>query len=231
MIILAADTSSHYCSAAVWKDGNIISDISINNGLVHSQMLMPVIEQALNNCAAEFAQIDVFACSTGPGSFTGIRIAVSTIKGLAHAAGKPCVAVNTLEAAARGIYSPGNLVCALLDARRGQVYAAAYSDNIELIPPCALPVEELAERLRLLSKGRKIIFTGDGAGVHIAALTGLLDNARLAPPDISYQRAASAAVLASEAARRGEFISCFELDAFYLRKPQAEREYESKHNI
>lgn len=231
MIILAADTSSNYCSAAVWKDGSIISDISINNGLVHSQMLMPVIEQALDNCGIEISQIDVFACSTGPGSFTGVRIAVSTVKGLAHAFGKPCAAVNTLEAAARGIYSPGNLVCALLDARRGQVYAAAYSDGKELIPPCALPVEELAEKLRSLGKDRKIIFAGDGAPVHMTALTGLLDNALLAPPDISYQRAASAAVLAAEAAQNGALISCFELDAFYLRKPQAEREYESKHKI
>lgn len=231
MIILAADTSSSYCSAAIWRDGRIISDICINNGLVHSEMLMPVIEQALFNCSLEIGDVDVFACCTGPGSFTGVRIAVSTIKGLAQAENKPCAAVNTLEAAAAGVYSPEAVVCSVLDARRGQVYAAAYGEESCLLSPCALMVNELASQLVNLRAGRTIIFTGDGAQVHMEALSQTLDNIRLAPPQTVYQRAASAAQLAFEAARKNELISCFELDAYYLRKPQAEREYESRHKL
>lgn len=231
MIILAADTSSGYCSAAVWKDGRIISDICINNGLVHSEMLMPIIEQALFNCSLEPSGIDVFACCTGPGSFTGVRIAVSTIKGLAQAENKPCAAVNTLETAARSVFSPQSVVCSLLDARRGQVYAAAYADNSPIIMPCALPVEELACELNKARMGRTVIFTGDGALMHMESLSRLMKDIRLANPETAYQRAASAAQLAFEAAERGELISCFELDAFYLRKPQAEREYESRNKL
>lgn len=231
MIILAADTSSSYCSAAIWREGRIISESCINNGLVHSEMLMPIIEQVMLNCSLEPFDVDIYACVTGPGSFTGVRIAVSTIKGLAHAHNKPCAAVNTLEAAARGVFSPGNIICSLLDARRGQVYAAAYMDDWALIPPCALPVGKLAGELNKLRMGRKIIFTGDGAGIHMPALKGEMENIQFAPQGVSYQRAALAAQLAFEAAGRGELLSCFELDTFYLRKPQAEREYESRNKL
>lgn len=231
MIILAADTSSSYCSAAIWRDDRIISDICINNGLVHSEMLMPVIEQALFNCSVGIGDVDVFACCTGPGSFTGVRIAVSTIKGLAQAENKPCAAINTLEAASRSVFSPGSLVCSVLDARRGQVYAAAYVDEIPVISPCALSVDDLADQLEEVRAGRNIIFTGDGAHIYMDTFTQALKNIRISSSQTVYQRAASAAQLAFESAQRNELISCFELDAYYLRKPQAEREYESRNKF
>ena len=154
---------------------------------------MPIIEQVMLNCSLEPFDVDIYACVTGPGSFTGVRIAVSTIKGLAHAHNKPCAAVNTLEAAARGVFSPGNIICSLLDAaRRGQVYAAAYMDDWALIPPLRAARWKIGGRIKQAQNGaERLFFTGDGAGIHMPALKG---------GDGEYPVCASGSVLSASAA-------------------------------
>lgn len=230
MLILAADTSSKYCSAAVYRDGEIVSDLSVNNGKTHSQVFMPMVEQALSLCGAELSQVDAFACTVGPGSFTGVRIAVAAVKALSQAMGKPCVAVNTLRAAAYNISDAGALVCPILDARCGQVYAAVYDGVREVYPVSALALEELCDYL--YAEGRSVIFTGDGVSAHRERIMARLgEAARFAPPHLGYQRAAAAAVIGAEELAAGRTVGYAELEALYLRKPQAEREYEARHGI
>jgi tRNA threonylcarbamoyladenosine biosynthesis protein TsaB len=229
--ILAADASSQYCSVALWKDQTIICDLSINNGLVHSKTLMPMIEQALTLCETDIKSIDLFAASVGPGSFTGVRIAVSTIKALAQATNKPCAAVNTLEAAYYNIIDNGqNLICPILDARRGQVYGAVYCNGQEILALQAISVDELCTFLN--QKAENTVFTGDGMPIHREKINSLMGNkAIFAPPQLMYQRAAAAAQLAYRDYCNQCLLTYEELDAFYLRKPQAEREYDSRHSI
>lgn len=230
MHILAIDTSSQYCSVAVMRDGSIVSEVCASNGLVHSKTLMPMVETALANCSMSVGQIDLFACAYGPGSFTGVRIAVSTIKGLALPGNKPCVGVNTLQAAAAGLYCPGLQVCPVLDARREQVYTAVYKDGIAVLAPCVIPLEELMRFL--LETGTTTVFTADGLSVHAQAIQAAMGNfGQIAPVPLRYQRAAGVALEAMAAAKAGQTVSCFELDALYLRKSQAEREYEDKHGV
>ena len=106
--------------------GRIVHSIALNHGLTHSEALMPAVDAAMRASGLTCADIDAFAAVAGPGSFTGVRIGVCTAKGLAHAAGKPCAAVDALEALAMNFYGFGGLVCPILDARRGQVYCALF---------------------------------------------------------------------------------------------------------
>ena len=228
MLILAVDTSGKYCSAAVYRDGEIVSDLAVNNGLTHSQVFMPMVDQALSLCGETIARVDAFACAVGPGSFTGVCIAVSAVKAFAQAAGKPCVPVNTLRAAAYNIADQDVPVCPVMDARRGQVYTAVYENGREIYPVSAVALSELCEFLK--GTGKSVIFAGDGVGVHRPEIEYRLGStARFAPPHLCYQRAAAAAVLGAEEFRAGRTVNYADLAAFYLRKPQAEREYDAKH--
>lgn len=231
MIILAADASSKYCSAALLKDGEITCEIAINNGLVHSKTLMPMIEQVLSFSDVKVKDVDIFAAAVGPGSFTGVRIAVSTIKALAHAANKPCAAINTLEAAYYNIVDTNDaLVCPILDARRAQVYTAVYQNRKEVLPPQALPLGELCEFLK--QQESRCIFTGDGLPVHKEAIEKLMGaKAVFTEAPLMYQRAAAVAQLALRDYEKENLVTYQELSAFYLRKPQAEREYDERHKL
>lgn len=229
MIILALDTASRYCSAAVYRDGEIIAEQAVCCGLVHSKTVMPMVNNVLSSCSLKPEQVDVFACSSGPGSFTGIRIAVNAVKGLALPFNKPCAGVSTLEAAAEGIFAPGCVVCPVLDARCGQVYTAVYKDGTCLLEPAPVALEKLLDFLQGLNTG--VIFCGDGAGLHRETAAERLGGmAHFAPAPLVYQRAAGVAAVAARMAEENRLVSCFELDAVYLRLSQAEREYEAKHN-
>lgn len=226
MIILALDTASRYCSAALYIDGEITAEQMLSNGLVHSRTLMPMVDGVLSGCGIAPSDVDIFACSNGPGSFTGIRIAVSTVKGLALPYGKPVVGICTLEAAAAGVFAPGRIICPILDARCGQVYAAAYKDGEAVIQPAPILLDDLLKNPEL---GTEPVMCGDGIKIHRATISEKMPGAVFAPPPSSYQRAAAVAWAAAVRAERGQIQSCFELDAEYMRKSQAEREYEAKH--
>lgn len=229
MIILALDTASQYCSAAIIRDGEIIAEQAVCSGLVHSRTLMVLVDNVLKSVGLTTAEVDAYACSNGPGSFTGIRIAVSTVKGLALKDNKPCVGVCTLDAAASGVFAPDTVVCAILDARCSQVYAAAYKNGAEVIKPAPMMLSEL---LQSLADHPRVIFCGDGVRVHRETIAEAMgERACFAPAPLVYQRAASVALAASRMLAEGKATTCFELDAEYLRKSQAEREYEAKHGV
>ena len=122
MKILAVDTSAVCASVAVTENGKILSESSINTGLTHSRTLMPMIDSVLKNSEIALDSIDTFACSVGPGSFTGIRIGVAAIKGLCDALGKKCVPVSTLEALAHNLVGRCCTAVSVMDARCNQVY-------------------------------------------------------------------------------------------------------------
>lgn len=130
MLILASDTSGPSVSVALWQDGRLLGEITQNVGLTHSVTYLPLIENLMIGCSRHMADIDLFAVTVGPGSFTGIRIGISAVKAMAYAAKKPAYGVSTLEAMAWPYRScPGLLVCPMLDARNGRVFAGAWRDG------------------------------------------------------------------------------------------------------
>lgn len=228
MNILALDSSSTYASVAIMKDGIIAADIAVNNGLVHSRSLLPMAEYALQSIEMSIKDIDVFAVTVGPGSFTGVRIGVSTIKAMAQVNNKPCVAINTLNALAYNILSEGKITCPIMDARREQVYTAAFDSKMNcIIEPMAVGIDELLAILK--TKNEYVIFCGDGVEVFQEKIMAALNTkASFAPTHLNYTRAASCAQLSIFEYEKNNALLCEELDALYLRKPQAEREYDKK---
>jgi tRNA threonylcarbamoyladenosine biosynthesis protein TsaB len=130
VLILASDTSGPSVSVALWTDGRLLGMMTQNVGLTHSVTFLPLIERLLQACKRSIAEVDLFAATVGPGSFTGIRIGISAVKAMAYAAKKPAIGVSTLAALAwpyRGC--PDLLVCPMLDARNGRVFAGAWQDG------------------------------------------------------------------------------------------------------
>ena len=126
MLTLAFESSAKAASVALLRDGSLVSQYSQCSGLTHSRTLLPMAEDLLKNAELTLADIDLFAVAQGPGSFTGIRIGVSTVKGLSWACDKPCVGVSTLEGMAWHGLAAGGLICPVMDARRQQVYNALF---------------------------------------------------------------------------------------------------------
>ena len=231
MKILSLETSAKTASAAITEEGRILAEVSVTAGLTHSQTLLPAVEALLRTAQLSLTDMDLFAVSRGPGSFTGIRIGIGALKGMAQGTGKPCLGVSTLEGIAANFWGLAGVVCPVMDARCGQVYAALFEGCPEglsrLWPDDALPVRELGEKLAAL--GRPAILTGDGAELCFRELSAALPGLTLAPPQLRLQRAACVGLAAEQALRKGVSpISAAELMPGYLRLPQAERELNKK---
>ena len=230
MKVLAIDSSSSIASAAL-LDGNIlVAEYTVNNKKTHSQILMPMIEELLKKTSIKIDEIDAFAVCAGPGSFTGLRIGIATAKGLAHACNKPLVCVSTLEAMAYNLPYCSHLIVPLLDARRDQVYGAVYrynNDNVDtLIAPCAVSIDEILDNITKTKQ--KAVFIGDGAlrfGEYIKEKIG--DNAIFLYANSNMQRASSVGTIAQIKLINGESVTYDKAFPVYLRKSQAEREYEN----
>ncbi len=221
MKLLAIDTSGPVCGVAILSEGAIVYEAATVNRMTHSVNLLPMIDTALNAAGLTIAEMDRLAVVSGPGSFTGVRIGVSTLKGLAHGAGKPCVAVDALEAMAAGAGEFGGVICPIQDARAGQVYGAAFTHGDprpdRLIPDTPLKLEEYVDLIR--SFGDRFLFLGDGMPVHRAKLQQLLGEAAVfAQPQQAFLRPASVAHLA---ALETETVDYRELMPMYLRAPNA----------
>ena len=227
MLILALESSAKAASAALCRDGVLIAQSQQCSGLTHSCTLLPMAEQMLKNTDTRLADVDAIAAARGPGSFTGVRIGVSTAKGLAWGAQKPAIGVSTLEAMAyHGLAAgEGALVCAAMDARRSQIYNALFTSEhgrlTRRTPDRAIGLAELAEELR--SEPLPLVIVGDGAVLCEKALTEAGLPCRLAPPQLVMQNAMSVALCAEDLARAGKLVSAQELLPVYLRPPQAQR--------
>ena len=226
MKILALESSASACSAALWGEEGLIAQNFQNSGLTHSRTLLPMAHDLLKNCGASLEEVDVIAVAAGPGSFTGLRIGVAATKGLAWAGNKPCAACSTLESMAWGLAHTGLEICAVMDARRQQVYNARFrglGDGLErLAPDRAIGLDALAEELK--KSGKPQILVGDGAVLCYTALRDQGLDLRLAPPHLRQQSAWGVARCALELARRGELTDAAGLTPSYHRLSQAERE-------
>ena len=228
MTILALDSSSRTASTALYREGVLLGQSYQNNGLTHSQTLMPMVESLLRNTCVEHSEIGLIAVTHGPGSFTGLRIGVSTAAGLAWGWGLSCCGVSSLMAAAMGVCHMGGLICAVMDARRDQVYNALFFANggvlTRLTEDRALSLTELWADIQ----NKEPVLVGDGAELcynqRIDISCQMSENVRLAPPHLRYPCAWAVAELAEKAYRRGEVYPCDKLKPVYLRPSQAERE-------
>lgn len=225
MMILGLDTSGPACSAAVVKDGKLIQEIVMNAALTHSETLTPAIESVMDGANARVNDLDAIAVIAGPGSFTGVRIGVCAGRALAHAGNLPVCRVNSLEALAAGAPNARGIVCPILDARRMQVYSAAFRVSAEGIPERILEddARKLTDFLEMLPEDEEMYFTGDGVEVHENAIREILgDRAHFAPVHARILRASAACFLAE--GRKDEWMKYDRLTPIYLRAPQAERE-------
>ncbi len=228
MKILAIDSSSVSASAALLEGDKLLGEQFTNVQLTHSQTLLPMVEEVLKNTKTDAASVDVFAVTTGPGSFTGVRIGVAAVKGLADAAAKPCFGVSALEAAAYPFCSFNGIVCAAMDARCNQVYTALFQNGERLTEDLAVQITELAALLQKYAL--PVLLAGDGAQKVMAALSESVGvPLRLADAQLRYTRASSAAYLAAQKIQNGEqTVAPLALNPVYLRLPQAQRELNNR---
>ena len=231
MKILAIDCSAGAASACIWQDGKVLGECFTNVKLTHSQTLMPMVCGVLEYAKVDLQQIDVFAVTAGPGSFTGVRIGVASIKGMAFAQNKPCAGISTLEAMAENLRVLDCTACCVMDARCGQVYNAIFEikngEIHRLTPDRALSIDELAAECAKYTA--PVVLVGDGAELCAKSEAFETIGVRLAPEPIRFQRACGTAACAARAAESGNLVSAEELMPVYLRPPQAQRSLKVKH--
>ena len=226
MLTLAFESSAKAASVALCEGGRLISQVIQCSGLTHSRTLLPMAEDLLKNAEMEMKQIDSFAVAQGPGSFTGIRIGITTVKGLAWAADKPCIGVSTLAAMAWNGVAAGGLICAVMDARRSEVYNALFRIEdgrpVRLCPDRAISLSALTEELR--ERGEAPFLVGDGTELASAFFREQHLEHRVPPENLRWQNAWGVAM---EAAGK-ELCTSQELLPVYLRLSQAERERQAR---
>ena len=226
MKILAIESSATAASAALCEDEELIAQTFQHSGLTHSRTLLPMVLTMLEQCGAGLEGVDLIAVAAGPGSFTGLRIGVSTAKGLTWPGNKPCAGVSTLEAMAWSLAHTGAIVVPAMDARRGQLYNALFRGTGEglerLAPDRAIAADDLAAELAALP-GPKVL-VGDGALLARRLLGERGLELTVAPPHLRLQSAWGVARGALELARRGELTDAAGLAPVYHRLSQAERE-------
>ena len=225
MKILALDSTAIVSTVAICEDEKLLAQFTINNGNTHSETLLPMIEASLKVLKLTVDDIDLFACSAGPGSFTGVRIGAATIKGLAFNRNKPCAPVSSLDALAHNLLYANGIVCPVMNARRNQLYNALYiCETGKLTRLCEdrlISVFELEEELQQY-ESKKIYLCGDGYDIAKKAFSKV--NVEETPLIHQYQSAYSVALCALESAKQELLITDIELSPVYLRASQAERE-------
>jgi tRNA threonylcarbamoyladenosine biosynthesis protein TsaB len=222
---LAIDTSTKTASIALLYDDEIRYEVTVNAGLNHSVVLLPAINHMMHLAGLMHEEIDLFACTIGPGSFTGLRIAAGTVKGFAMALGRPIAGISSLDALSLNAASSTHLICPMLDARKGQVYTALYKSNAggytEKIT--ADKVTHIDSILADVEKHGKIVFLGDGAAAYRELITGSLgEKAAFMSPAHQYIRASAVGLLGVMNFKDGKIVNPVNLAPHYLRLSEAE---------
>ncbi|WP_294393593.1 tRNA (adenosine(37)-N6)-threonylcarbamoyltransferase complex dimerization subunit type 1 TsaB [uncultured Clostridium sp.] len=235
MITLAVDSSSKVATVALMKDEKLLSEITLNDKREHSVVLMGVIEDILKYNNLTVKDINGYVVSKGPGSFTGLRIGMATIKGLSFGSNKPYVSISSLDALAFSAGEFDGLICPVMDALRNSVYTCLYKSAVDpqtkevslekLTDYSALDLDELVELIK--SKNEKVMFIGDGLDKYKNYLIENCPEAYFPPNHLNLVRASSLGELGSILLKNGV---CDDSNStpFYLKKPQAEREYEQR---
>ena len=230
MKILSVDSSAVAASVAICEDTALLAEYTLNNGNTHSETLLPMAEVLFRMLSITADDIDLFAVSSGPGSFTGVRIGAATLKGMAFGRGKPCVGISTLEALAYNLRTHKGIICPVMNARRSQVYTAIFESDGEkltrLSEDMAIAADELDEKLA--EYGMPVYLVGDGIEV---ALECFKKTAAVPAAERErYQSGYSVAMVALALYKEGKYTSDAEVSATYLRLSQAERERLEKEN-
>lgn len=231
MKILGFDSSGMVASVAIVEDDILVAEYSVNYKKTHSQTLLPMFDAVVSMTELDLDSVDGIAVAAGPGSFTGLRIGMSTVKGLGLALDKPVVAVPTCHALAYNLWGSDKLICPILDARRSQVYTALYEfkdeEMITIKEQDAMDINDLIDIINNLD--RDVIFVGDGIPVFKERIEEKIKNkAYFAPAHLNRQRAGSVAALGMIYMKEGKAESADDVKPVYLRKSQAEREREEK---
>jgi len=237
MKILSIDCTAAPASCAIIDGEKLIAEFFVNIKLTHSQTLMPMIKEMLDSSNTLLSDIDGFAIASGPGSFTGVRIGISAVKGLAFADNKPCVGVSSLEAMAFNLKFTDCLICSVMDARCNQFYNANFiAKSGQLLRLCndrALSIEDLILDIAKITqsdeyKNMAVFVVGDGTDIFIEKLKLSVPKAAAAPNHLRYQRASGVAYMAVDLFLSNQTMLPEQLLPVYLRLPQAERELKSK---
>ncbi len=231
MLILSLESTAAMASAALWRDGRLCAQYTLQSGNTHSTTLLPMAEEILSAATLSPADVDLFACTVGPGSFTGVRIGAATVKGLAFGTGKPCVGVSSVEALAWGMRDVNGIVCPLISARRTQYYSALFRirggevtrlTEDDIVLDADLPSV-------LAAYDEPVWLCGDGYTA--AWRQELHPRLQFTPEILRYPSAFAAAECAAKIYTDAEDKSVFTdaaLTPIYLRKTQAEREREER---
>lgn len=219
MNILAIETSGNVCSVAVANEEKILALGYVDNGLTHSALLMPRVDGCLREAGLGIEEMDLFAVTVGPGSFTGLRIGVSTAKSFAQALDKPIATFTTLRVLAENFAGYTGVICPVIDARNQRVYTAQYQVGEELVAPRVAALGELFGD----DLPEDLLFCGDGVDAYREILRKQYPGAVLAPAHLRYQRADALISLARRAEKQGNVQTAFEVELMYLVDSQAER--------
>jgi tRNA threonylcarbamoyladenosine biosynthesis protein TsaB len=230
MLILAIDSATPVAGVALLNDERLIKEEFSNYKKTHSETLMVMVDRVLQECECNINQVGAFAVTTGPGSFTGLRIGLAAIKGLSMATGKPVVGVSTLDVLAHNLWGSDSLVCPLLDARRQEVYCGFYDVTgtypHAVVEGMACSPEEFAERAVTIANEQKkkdIILLGDGYYPYADFFKAKLGRQlKTPPPHLMLPRAGALGSLGWQKAQKGEFEDILRLRPVYIRLSEAE---------
>ena len=221
MLVLGIETATWVGGVGLIEDQQVIAEYTWHTGRTHSEMLVPLVRRMMEDARRELADLDGVAVSIGPGSFTGLRIGLSTAKGLCFSLGCPLVAVPTLDALASRMLFSAYPVCCMLDARKKEVYAAIYDTSEGVLQrqwgPEAIDPDRAAHRLC-----RTAVFVGTGATLYRERILSLANDARFAPGELNAPSAVAVARLGLGALEEGDRVDLAGIEPMYLRSSEAE---------
>lgn len=222
MIILGVDSSSAAGSAAVSRNGELLFESYANEGLTHSQTLLVRCDEALRSAGIRPDQIDVYAVTSGPGSFTGLRIGMGLVKGMAFASGAMCAGVPTFLALAEPLRGSGRDIVTVLDARQKRAYCSAYrslgGELTKMMDECVVPLSEIDDAVK-----RSGIVSPVVVGDISAEVSLLIEGAEDGGEEFRFVHAGNVCAAAEAMALGGQLCTADELRPFYLQLSQAER--------
>lgn len=218
MLVLSVDTSSSVCAVSLQENNNLIDEIDLDNGKTHSENFMPIVAEILEKNNKELKDINLIAAVVGPGSFTGIRIGIASIKAIAEVYNIPVVEVTSLESLARNVVVK-NVVCSLIDAKNNQVYAGIFDSNYDKLEDYM--ADDINVVVESLKKYKNIVFVGDGAEKFADLLKENLSEIEISTEN--KQKAFSAGLIGIKKYEKNEIKNADSINPIYLRKSQAER--------
>ena len=226
MLILAFDSTAKTASVALSENEKLLANFVYDNGLSQSELLLPMAEEALKKIGRSFSDVELLACNTGPGSFTGVRIGVALVKGLAFNDDLPCAPVSALESLAEGLLPLDGILCPCMDARKGQVYNALFASHngvlTRLTEDRAISLAELVNEVSKKFEGQPIRIAGDGYDIAYKAFSDAKIPISETPELLKRQNAYATARVAYRMALDGKTVAPANLSPLYLRMPQAE---------